>query len=146
MITLVILFIISANFLVIGFHAIKDIFEEVYDRLSRTQSQKDKFSQSEKVYFALGTAIAIIGAVLYYYVCASTIKNIVAVRHPVEEPIPFGISAIITSIFFAGGLFNVMCTFELDTDRKKRIVQILFIALVVLLVAYLVLKAAMILP
>lgn len=146
MTTLVILFIVSANFLVVGFHIIKSIYEEINDRLSMKRSEREKFTQQQKGYFAAGTAFAIIGAVLYYFVCASTIKDIAAVKHPVEEPIPYGISAIITSIIFAGGLFNIICTFELDADSKVRIVKIGFIVLSVLLVVYLALKGAMVLP
>lgn len=149
MTTLVILFIVSANFLFIGFKIIQDIYEEVNDRLSMQRSERQKITQRQKVYIAAGAAFAIIGAVLYYFVCAATIKDIAAVKHPVEEPVPYGISAIITSIIFAGGLFNVINTFELDDDydnRKTRIVQISFIVLAVLLVVYLVLKGVMVLP
>ncbi len=148
--TLVILFIVSANFLFVGFKFIQGIYEEVNDRLSMRRSEKEKITQRQKVYIAAGVAFAIIGAVLYYFVCASTIKDIAAVKHPVEEPIPYGISAIITSIIFAGGLFNVMNSFELEGDcfydNKNRIISIGFIVLAVLLVVYLVLKGTMVLP
>lgn len=150
MTTLVILFLFSASFLFVGFKIIKEIYEEVNDRLAMKQHERDKFSQQQKTYFAIGTVFAIIGVVLYFFVCTSTIKDIAAVRHPVKEPIPYGISAIITAIIFAGGLFNIMNTFELEDDcfydRKKRFISIGFIVLAVLLVVYLVLKGTFVLP
>lgn len=151
MTTLVILAIVAANIFYFGIHAIKAIYEEINDMLAKSSSEIRKPAILEIVYSAAGAVLGIIGAILCYQICAATIKNIVIPHHPVEEPIPYGISMIIVSLIFAGGFLACSSAIEsLSLSRlhiqEKKGITFCLITSALLLVVYLVLKGMMILP
>lgn len=140
--TLLVLFIISASLIFVGCIALKATFEEIVDAIY----MKIKTKGSELVGIVVLLSIVslifgIIGAVLYYQVCAATIEDIVKPRHPVEEPIPYGIGMIITSLLFAGGFAGSACVRE----KSIKFIKPIIITAIILLPIYLILKAQMIL-
>lgn len=136
----VILVIIALNFIVVGLHLIKECFEAFCDLMSSSTSDDEKLTMQEVLIAIIGGILAIIGAVLFYQVCAASITDIVKPRHPVENPITYGIGAIISSLIFAGGW---ACT-ELSLEKWKYNKVIAGIVVVVLIV-YLTLRNMLIL-
>lgn len=149
--TFVILAIVAINFILAGFKFIKGIYEELNDLMSMPSSEKRKPSLTEILFCVGGAVFGIIGAVLFYQICAAAMDKIIVPRHPVEEPVPYGIGMIIISLFFAGGLLGSFLTLEnIEKDEYSRMKSLFskgsIIASAVLFVTYLILKGMMILP
>ena len=136
----VILVIIALNFLVVGFSLLKECFGIVCDMMSSSSSDDEKLSAQEILFAVIGFILAIVGAVLFYKVCAASVTDIILPHHPVENPVTYGIGAIISSLIFAGGM---ACT-EVALEEKKYYKVIASIVVVVLIV-YLILKNMLIL-
>lgn len=88
---------------------------------------------------------------MFYQICAAAMDKIIVPRHPVEEPVPYGIGMIIISLFFAGGLLGSFLALEnIEKDEYSRMKSLFskgsIIASAVLFVTYLILKGMMILP
>ena len=149
--TFVILAIVAINFILAGFKFIKGIYEELNDLMSMPSSEKRKSSLTEILFCVGGAVFGIIGAVLFYQICAAAMDKIIVPRHPVEEPVPYGIGMIIISLFFAGGLLGSFLALEnIEKDEYSRMKSLFskgsIIASAVLFVTYLILKGMMILP
>ena len=149
MIILGLLFILSLNVLFIGFNLLKDIYETLNnDRL--VIPKMSGISQEERKEFILiiacivvSAVFAIIAAVQYYKICIATIEDIITPRHPVENPVIYGISMIIISLIFTGGVVGAISSTDVIIKKYPRIV---IITTMILLIIYLILKAQMILP
>lgn len=144
MTALKILFFLSLSFLSFGFIAIKDGYKLVNDLITKFDTGNGKLSAKQIGFCVMGLIFGIVGAVLYYQVGTATIEDIVTPRHPVENPVLYGIGLIISSIIFTGGLFCVPSALEEDT--KFDFIKVCLTVVTILLIAYLVLKALMILP
>lgn len=141
---LAILFFFSLGFLSWGFTAVKATYEELNALMTKIDTEKWELSTKQINFCVIGLIVGVIGAVLYYQVGAATIEDIVTPRNPVENPIPYGIALIISSIIFSGGLFCIPSALEEDT--KFDFIKVCLTAATVLLVIYLVLKSFMVLP
>ena len=149
--TFVILAIVAINFILAGFKFIKGIYEELNDLMSMKNKKKRMPSLTEILFCVGGAVFGIIGAVLFYQICAAAMDKIIVPRHPVEEPVPYGIGMIIISLFFAGGLLGSFLALEnIEKDEYSRMKSLFskgsIIASAVLFVTYLILKGMMILP
>lgn len=140
-----ILFLISGNIIYLGLVALKAFFEECYYIISEKFSSYKKPDTQKIILSLVGFIVGIIGAILYYQVCEATIKNILIPHHPVEEPVPYGISMILISLIFAGGFFTAA---SIGEGKKTSVIWTKgpVIVAVIILVVYLLLKAPMILP
>lgn len=145
---LAVLFLISTSILYLGLIAIRGAFETLMLFVSEHPTSDEKPNAETIMYSVAGFIIGVIGGILYYQVCASTVRNILLPRHPVEEPVLFGISMILTSIIFAGGLFTVPSFGETFGPGRTNVIWMkgpVIIAFIVLVI-YLILKVPMILP
>jgi hypothetical protein len=140
-----ILFIISGNIIYVGLVALKAFFEELFFLISRQVPYQKKHDTQIIMFPLLGFIVGIIGAILYYQVCAATIKNILMPHHPVEEPVPYGISMILISLVFSGGFATAA---SIGEGKGTSVIWIKgpVVVAVIVLVVYLLLKAPMILP
>ena len=138
MTVLIILFIISANILGVGFNLLKELYGVANNLMSA--NVKEKPPLCEIIYLVAGLILAVVGAILYYQVCAATIENIIIPHRPVDEPVPYGIGMILTSLIFTGGCTTALLIVEGKAGK------IITATTITLLVTYLALKAQMILP
>lgn len=139
----VILFIVSISFIVLGFRLLRTIYEDINLSLVRS-SLKSKNSQLILISICgVGIFLGIIGAVLYYQVCAAAIENVIKPHHPVEEPYQYGIEMLMTSLIFVGGMATSGSVLE---NEGKTTLKVFLIGSISLLLIYLFLKGLMILP
>lgn len=140
-----ILFLISGNIIYLGLVAFKAFFEELYYIISKQFSSYKKPDIQNIILSLVGFIVGIVGAILYYQVCAATIRNILMPRHPVEEPVPYGISMILISLVFAGGFATAA---SIGEGKETSVIWIKgpVIVAVIVLIIYLILKAPMVLP
>ena len=145
MIALGILFWISLSILYGGFSLLKEIYEGVNEWITDvSRGRSEGISGRGLVFLLTGAPLAIYGAYLYYQVCARTIEDILVPHDPVEVPYLYGISMLLLSLVFTGGIATTVgCT---RMDSEGMFAKISMAASVVLLILYLFLKGQMVLP
>lgn len=141
---LVVFFLVSLTILSLGFSMLKEIYLGLNGAMSRRHHIQDYIQPTTKeiILMVVGIVIGIVGAVLYFLVCAATIEDIIMPHNPVESPTAYGIALVMTSLIFSGG-FGVS-VFVMDDERKS--VQVAGAVSIVVLIVYLLLKVSRVLP
>lgn len=129
--------IISIGIIYFGLRLIKDIYKSINILLAKKDSEKKSLSIQKIGYYLTGAFLVIIGAVFYFKIWVNVMNR------DVKESIICGITMIMTSLIFTGGMATIE---SMLVGEKETIIKKMLIGSVVILVAYLVLKGLMILP
>jgi len=143
MTALFILFILSLNLVYFVWASIKEIAGYIYFLISPSSCPSgEKITKQESLLAVAGFALEAIGVYLYYKVCAETVTDILSIKHPVENPVLYGVALLVTSLICAGGAVAVLTAI----DQKSKVSAGFSIAACIVLIVYIILKAPMILP
>ena len=138
MVLFIILFIVSINFVIIGYKTMSDCFEDFDTDTWRTIASFGK----ESVVFLLGAILGILGTILYAILCVHVVTDFFGKGHYSGLEI-YGVSMILTSLIMGGGFAS--CISVVDED-KEIVGKIAISVSIVALIAYLILKFSSVLP
>lgn len=141
---LVIFFLVSLSILSLGFSMLKEIYLGLNGAMAKRHHAEDYIQPTTKeiILMVVGIVLGIVGAVLYYLVCAATVEDIIVPHDPVESPTVYGIALVMTSLIFSGGF--AVCDFVMEDERRAR--QVAAATSIVVLMVYLLLKVSRVLP
>lgn len=138
-----ILFLISFSFIVIGFRLLRTIYEDSGSLSDLPFSSLTKSEWKDLGICLTGIILAIIGAVLYYQVCAAAIDNLNLPRAFAEKYYLYGIGMVLASLVFVGGLATSGSLLE---NEGPKTTKVFLIGTVLILLVFLMLKGLAILP
>ena len=141
---LIIFFLVSLSILSWGFSALKEIYLGLNGAMAKRHHAEDYIQPTMKEIILMvgGIVFGVVGAVLYYLVCAATVEDIIKPRNPVESPTAYGIALVMTSLVFSGGF--AVCDFVMEDERRAR--QVAAATSIVVLMVDLLLKVSRVLP
>lgn len=140
---LIIFFLVSLSIISPCCSMLKDIYEGLNAAMSRRGHAEDykQPTRQEVLMMIVGGILGILGAVLYCFVCAAILEDIILPSNT-DSSIRYGISLVMTSLIFTGG-FGV-CDFVMEDEGKAK--NISLVASVLILIIYLLLKVSGVLP